>query len=202
MAWGRDRTARFWSRFQRGVEVAVASGDPEKLLGVRAGFLRYFHDGLDQPVPVVVVQQPQAASDAGLATTDEKTVALARQQAHRLAEDLGDQYHFHVGSEGGLHSLEIDGSVHYFVRDWAVVVGAGGEARGASGSVEIPTRLIDGLDGRQIPFAVPGTRRSGGMISSLTGRLETRRTSVATATFHALSTLFYGVLEARPVRRR
>ena len=198
----RDQAARFWERLGSGVEVAVASADSEKLLGVREGFLRYFHDGLDRPVPVVVVPQPQAARESALAMTDEMTVEVARLHAHRLLGELGEDYHFHVGSEGGLHSLEQDGAIHHFVREWAVVVGPGGEAWGSSGSVEIPSRLIEGLDGRQIPYAVPGTRRSGGMLSSLTGRLETRRTAVATATFHALSSLFYGVLESRPVRRR
>jgi hypothetical protein len=32
------------------------------------------------------------------------------------------------------------------------------------------------------------------MIASLTGGLETRRRAVETATLHALSTLFYGIL--------
>jgi hypothetical protein len=75
-----------------------------------------------------------------------------------------------------------------------------GEAWGASGSVQLPDRLVAGLDGAQIPFAVPGTRRAGGMISSLTGGLENRRRATAQSTFHALSTLFYGVLESRRAR--
>lgn len=180
----------------------MADTASDKLLGVREGFLRYFHDGLDRPVPVVVVQQPEAGERSGLADSDEATVRLARDKARELAARLGDSYHFYVGSEGGLHTLEIDGVLRYFVRNWTVITGSAGEACGSSGSVQIPDRLIGGLDGEQIPFAVPGTRRSGGMISSLTGKLETRRTATASATFHALSTLFYGILESRPVRRR
>ena len=38
------------------------------------------------------------------------------------------------------------------------------------------------------------------MIRSLTGGLETRRRTVATSTLNAISTLFYGVLESRPIR--
>jgi len=192
----------FWSRLQTGVEVAVADTASDKLLGVRDGFLRYFHDGLDRPVPVVVIQQPEAGERSGLADSDEATVRLAREKARALAARLGDAYHFYVASEGGLHTLEIDGALRYFVRNWTVIAGSAGEACGSSGSVQIPDRLIAGLDGEQIPFSVPGTRRSGGMISSLTGKLETRRTATASATFHALSTLFYGILESRPVRRR
>ncbi len=192
----------FWTRFQTGIEVAVASTLSDKLLGVREGFLRYFHDGVRRPVPIVVVQHQERGDRSGLSMSDEETIELARARARELHEELGDTYHFYVGSEGGLHCLEIDGAVHYFVRNWTVVLGVTGEAWGASGSVEIPGRLIAGLEGQQIPFAIPGTRRGGGMISSLTGRMETRRTAVATATFHALSSLFYGVLESRPTPRR
>ena len=52
-----------------------------------------------------------------------------------------------------------------------------------------------------MPFAFPGTRRSGGMVSSLTGAVETRRSATALATFHAVSTLMYGRLESHPHRR-
>jgi hypothetical protein len=76
-----------------------------------------------------------------------------------------------------------------------------GEAWGSSGSIQLPERIVAGLDSDQIPFAaVPGTRKSGGMISSLTGGLETRRKAIALSTLHAVSTLFYGVLETRPLR--
>ena len=75
-----------------------------------------------------------------------------------------------------------------------------GEAWGSSGSVQLPDRIVAGLDSAQIPFAIPGTRRGGGMIRSLTGGLETRRKAVATSTLHAISSLFYGVLESRPIR--
>ncbi|MGH7752572.1 MAG: hypothetical protein ACREN5_07125, partial [Gemmatimonadales bacterium] len=97
-------------------------------------------------------------------------------------------------------SVEIDGRVRYFIRNWTVVRGRLGEAWGASGSIQLPDRLIGGLENEQIPFAVPGTRKRGGMISSLTGGLETRRHAVALSTLHALSTLFYGVLDTRSAR--
>jgi hypothetical protein len=44
---------------------------------------------------------------------------------------------------------------------------------------------------------VPGTRRSGGLISALTAGAEDRRGAISEAAFHALSTLFYGVLAGR-----
>jgi non-canonical (house-cleaning) NTP pyrophosphatase len=192
----------FWRRLQIGVEVAVAGTSSDRLLGVRDGFLRYFRDGLERTVSVAVVPQPGEVPLSGLPATDEAVVALARRQAVDLRERLGDAYQFYVGSEGGLRPLELDGRLRYFIGNWTVVVSPFGEAWGASGAIELPDRLVAGLDDEQIPFAVPGTRRSGGIISSLTGGLETRRTAVGQSTLNALSSLFFGVLEGRPSRLR
>ncbi|MEE8277946.1 MAG: DUF84 family protein [Thermoanaerobaculia bacterium] len=191
----------FLSRFQTGIEVAVARPAPDKLLGIRDGFMRYFRQGLGRAVPVVVVPHDAAESRVGLPLSDEETVCLARHQALELRQRLGKAYHFYASAEGGLHSLELDDRIHYFVRSWTVILGPTGEAWGASGSVEIPGRLIEGFDDHQIPFAVPGTRRKGGMISSLTGGQESRRSAVALATFHALSSVFYDTLGSQPVRQ-
>lgn len=146
----------------------------------------------------MVVPHTETEDLGGLSFTDAGTVEMARGRARSLLEALGEAYHFYVGSEGGLHSLDFDGETHFFVRNWTVVVGAIGEAWGASGSIEVPGRYISGSEGRESPIAIPGTRRRGGMISSLTAGLETRRSAVAEATFHALSSLFYGVLEGNP----
>jgi non-canonical (house-cleaning) NTP pyrophosphatase len=202
MGASADNLREFWSRFQSGVEVAVDTAGSDRLLGVRDGFLRYFHDGLERPVPVAVVPHPEEEGFLGLAVSDEEAIGRARRRARRLQERLGTTYHFYVSTEGGLHSVEAGGETRYFVRNWTVIAGAAGEAWGGSGSVQLPERLVAGLTSQEIGLAVPGTRRSGGMISSLTGGLETRRSAVALATFHALATLFYGILESRPVRHR
>lgn len=191
----------FWRRFHSGIEVAVASSAADKLIGVRDGFVRYFHHGLGRPIPIAVVPQPSGDDPWGLPLSDEDTIELARRKASEIRERLGSAYHFYAAPEGGLHSLEVDGRVHYFVRAWTVILGLAGEAWGASGSLEIPQRLIEGLDDQQIPFAIPGTRRKGGMTSSLTGGIETRRDAVASATFHALSSVLYGIIESHPLRR-
>jgi non-canonical (house-cleaning) NTP pyrophosphatase len=192
--------SQFWSRFPTGIEVAVAGSNPDKLLGVRDGFRRYLYEGLDRPLPVAVVAQAGADEPSSLELTDEATVEQARFKAVRLEQQLGSAYHFYAAAEGGLHGVEAADGLHYFVRCWVAIVGVLGEAWGASGSVEIPRRLLEGLDEEQFSFAVPGTRRSGGMISSLSGGLESRRAAVTEATVHAMSTLFYGVLESRSIR--
>lgn len=190
----------FWQRLQKGVEVAVAGHTPDKLLGVRDGLLRFFHDGLDRIVSVAVVPQTVEEAPMGLPVSDEEVLQLARRRAMDLESSLAGTYHFYIATEGGVHTLEVDGKVCHFVRNWTVVRGVLGEAWGSSGSIQLPDRLVAGLDSAQIPFAVPGTRRSGGMISSLTGGLETRRKAIAVSTLHCISTLFYGILESRPVR--
>jgi len=190
----------FWQRLQTGVEVAVAGHTPDKLLGVRDGFLRFFHDGLDRTVSVAVVPQSVEEEPVGLLVSDEEVVREARRKALALEEKLRGNYHFYISSEGGIESLDIDGTQRYLIRNWTVMRSPLGEAWGSSGAIQLPDRLVAGLDSAQIPFAVPGTRRSGGITSSLTGGLETRRKNIALSTFHALSTLFYGVLESRPIR--
>jgi non-canonical (house-cleaning) NTP pyrophosphatase len=190
----------FWQRLQTGVEVAVAGQAADKLLGVRDAFLRFFHDGLDRTVSVAVVPQPMDDEPMGLPVSDEEVVALARKKVLDMEARLGTAYHFYIATEGGIEVLEVDGDQRYFIRNWTVVRSPLGETWGSSGSVQLPDRLVAGLDSAQVPFAAPGTRRSGGITSSLTGGIETRRKTIALSTLHAISTLFYGVLESRPVR--
>lgn len=190
----------FWDRFQSGLEIAVASSAAHKLLGTRDGFLHYFREGLHRPVSIALVPHGEMEVDGCLPLSDEEAIAAARKEALDLERELEDAYHFYVGNEGGIHTVDLDGQVHYFVRCWTVIRCAVGEAWGGSGSVQLPDRLISGLDDRQMHLAIPGRRRAGGMVESLTGGLESRRSSVASATVHALSTLFFGMFESRPGR--
>lgn len=192
----------FWNRLQSGVEVAVGGNLPDKLLGVREGFMRYFHDGLEKPVPVSVIAQPYDELATPLPITDEEILALARGRACELQTQLADRYSFYVGTETGLLTFAVEGEARHLVRSWTVILGLGDEAWGSSGSLQLPEWLIKGLDEDEIPSSIPGTRRSGGMVSSLTGHLENRRSATALATLHALATLLYGKLESRAIRRR
>jgi len=193
------RTLRdFLGGYQRGIEVCVAGTEPDLLLGVREAFRRYFHDRLDRPLPVAVVPQEMDSPLRGLATSDEDAIAVSRQSARALEERLPGTYHFYVAAEFCVDAVEIAGRPRWFVRGWSTVVGPGGEAWGASGALQLPDRLVDGVATEHLAGAVPGTRRAGGTIASLTGGLETRRSATALATLHALATLFYGVLESRP----
>lgn len=174
---------------------------------MREGFLRYFqHLGtqpglarLDsgKPISVAVVPQPHQEADAALPLTDAGILELARSRATDLQDRLGGQYTFCVGSESGLLTFDADGTSRWFVRTWSVVFGLADEAWGSSGSIQLPQTLVHGLDEAELPFAVPGRRRRGGMVGSLTGGVESRRQATAEATFHALATIMYGVMENR-----
>jgi len=176
--------------------VAVAGSSSERLLGVRDAFVRYFHEGLQRPISVAVVPQTLEAPPVGLLLGDQAIMEQARHAALALQERLGDTYHFYIATEGGFSSVELAGQTRYFVRNWTVILGSLGEAWGSSGSVELPERVVAHL-GDEPPSTIPGTRRRGGIISSLTGGLETRRKAVSLSTLNALSTLFYGVLHGR-----
>lgn len=201
----REDLKEFWRRLQTGVEISVASAEASHLLGVRDGFRRYFAEGLRRSLPTVVVPQAIDEPPQGLAASDEEAVERARGKARRLADRLGASYHFYVASEGGSKVLALDGRTAQLITGWTVIVSPVGEAVGASGSIELPY-LLPGRDaggagaGEGEPSPVPGTRREGGLVSSLTGGLESRRSSVSLATFHALCTLFYGLLRSHPTR--
>ncbi len=176
---------------------------PDTLLGVREGFLRYFHDGLDRPIPVAIVSHPEVGEGRqGLPYGDRETLALARDHALKMREKLAGAYHFYVANEGGLHGVDGVGEPRFFVRSWTVVLGPHDEAWGGSGSLQLPTRLVEGIAEGEIPADLPGTKRRGGMTQSITGGLETRRNAVALATMNALASMFYGILDPRPVRGR
>lgn len=189
----------FWRRLQTGVEVAVAGQTPDRLLGVRDGFVRYFHRALERHISVAVVPHPIDEVPAGLAASTEEVLERARSEAHELRDRLTTGYHFYVASEGGIETVQIGEQPHSFVRNWTLVLGSVGEAWGGSGAVQLPDLLLTTLGDGAPALPVPGTRRRGGIISSLTGGQETRRMAVAQSTFNALSTLFYGILQSRPL---
>ena len=192
----------FWQRLQRGVEVAVAGSTPDRHLGVRDGFVRFFRDRFDRPVSIAVVPQTELEEPVGLPVSDREVMEIVERRAGALEDRFRGHYHFFVASEGGLHTVDRGSETLFFIRNWTLLLSPIGRAWGASGSVQLPDRLISGLAHDEVPAAVPGTRRSGGMISSLTGGLETRRRAVETATLHALSTLFYGLLGPATRRRQ
>lgn len=185
-----------WSRLQGGLEVAAVAAGPEELFGVRQGFVRYFHHGLRRALPIAVVPHRGESRRTGLSASDGETLESIRRRARDLERELGDAYTFYVATAGGLHTVTAGGRDACFVRCWTVVCGPFGEAWGGSGSLQIPDLMLAGAGHPARDLGGVGTRRRGGLVSSLTARLEDRRSAVALATFHALSTLFYGRLEA------
>ncbi len=201
----------FWNAVhESGVSVAVANRTSDKLLGVRDGVRRYFHDGpLSQDIDVAVRCESDEDLDYALPLSDAATASLALERARLLCAQVGSRYNFSVCCEGGLHTVEVrsgeETEIRSFTQIWTAVCGLGREALGASSCLELPPELIDGhtttprrLRARQ----TPGTRRGGGVAGSLTGGLETQRSGVAAATTNALASLMYGLVDSRSIQDR
>ena len=183
----------------RGVEVAVASDRSTVLLGVREGFVRYFYEVLGRPVPVAVVPQEVEELPHGLASSDGVMIERCATRARVLDSQLGEAYHFYLGVEEGLERVTLESEPKHFVRTWAVVRGLGSQTSGGSGSLEVPGQMLaDGLaepDGRR---SLAGLRRREGLVSALSGGLESRRSAVATAVFNAVASLFFQFYSGHP----
>lgn len=112
------------------------------------------------------------------------------------AAEIGDakDQPFLVSVESGLVYRELFGKFIYLVKTVAIVRGLGGEAVGSSAELQLPEMLVSDFDSLQTQLPLPGTRRAGGMVHSLTDGLETRRSTAAQATFNALVTLCWGML--------
>ena len=183
----------------RGVEVAVGASRSDSLLGVREGFVRYFHRVLDRPVPVAVVPQEVEDVADGLASGDSEMIERCAERARELESRLGDAYHFYIGVEEGLEVVASESGPRHYVRTWSVVRGFGSQASGASGSFEVPGRMLEeGSVGPGRRRAPVGLRRGQGLVSALSGGLESRRSAVATAVFNAVSSLFFDVYSGHP----
>ncbi len=198
----------FWGRLQHEIDVLVGSRDAEQLLGVRDGFRRYFRLGAG-PGPALSVRSGVGVeSGAHLWTSAEATLEAAVRQADELWAVASGRASFCVAAEEGVVVIDVEGAPRSFVHTWAAVESAIGRACGGSGPVEIPERFTrsaewaaeGGAAAGRPGVQVPGTRRRGGILGSLTSGLESRREAFADATFHALSSLFFGLAEARDAR--
>ncbi len=192
-----DHIKELWEDLNRGIEVTLASDAADRQAGVRDGFRRYFHQVMGRSMAIAVVPRSCDEVASGLPADDGATLNLVYRKAEGLLARLGDAYQFYVASEGGLETLEVAGKSLHFIRNWTVLLGPFGQAWGCSASLQLPRQLIESLDGgdsneANSMVAMPGKRRGGGMISSLTHGAENRRSAVAQSTFNALCSLFFG----------
>jgi non-canonical (house-cleaning) NTP pyrophosphatase len=183
----------------RGVEVAVASSRSATLLAVRQAFVRYFHHVLARPVPVAVVPHEVPGTPYGLASSDAEMIERCLARAGELAGRLAEAYQFYVAVEEGLETVPVDGQVRHYVRTWAAIRGLERQACGASGSLEVPARLLEERveEGGERRMRA-GMRRHPGLVSTLSGGLDSRRSAAAIAVFHAVASLFFEHYSGHP----
>ncbi|REJ82120.1 MAG: DUF84 family protein [Acidobacteria bacterium] len=160
----------------------------------------------EEPAPdarreLTVTSVPDGGGEGAVPVDDAETVARALRRARALTASTRTPplFDLYVCAEGGAHDLVVgdagSGERFLLARSWVAIEAPWGRAIGSSASLQLPATLAAGGDG----LPVPGTRRHGGVLASLTGGLLDRRHAVATATTHALASLVYPLLSSRPL---
>lgn len=132
--------------------------------------------------------------------SEEELWNLSRDKIDAAESVVDDSFPFLVCVESGLIYRELFGKFVYLVKTVAVIRGLGGEALGSSGELQLPETLVTSFDTLHSQLPLPGTRRAGGMVHSLTAGQDTRRSTAAQATFNALATLCWGMLPSSITR--
>lgn len=201
----RERPELF-EHLRHGLQIYVVGGNrfPDKLLGIRDGFARLFSErfGFRVSLAIHLVPVPELPERIPMAEEELWTLTRDKISAAQLepVEPSGKPPAFLLSVESGLVYRELFGRFVYLVKTVAIVRGLGGEALGSSAELQLPEILVTDSDSLRMQLPLPGTRRAGGMVHSLTDGLETRRSTAAQATFNALVTLCWGMLPS-PIAR-
>ena len=171
---------------------------PDKLLGIRDGFARLISERFGFPVTLSLLLLSAPELPERIPMSEEELWNLSRDKID-AAENVADES-FLVCVESGLVYRELFGKFVYLVKTVAVIRGLGGEALGSSGELQLPETLVTNFDTMHSQLPLPGTRRAGGMVHSLTAGQDTRRSTAAQATFNALATLCWGMLPSSITR--
>lgn len=205
------RFSELWTSVHRGFAVSTDTSDSQKLFGFRDGFRQYFASVGWEP-EVQVRARGSEGDHPAIPTSDERLMTTVGERAARLYRADQGSSTFSVASESGLSFHEAEGSEEerevdlqastrtvVLVKTWVAMASSMGTAYGVSGGVQIPHAILQARAGVDIP--VPGHRRKGGIVGSLTRGVETRRSAIRQATLYALSTMFYGCFDDRTIRR-
>lgn len=198
----RERPELF-SLLRDGLQIHVVGGNrfPDKLLGIRDAFARLLSERFGFRVSLSIQLLPAPELPERIPMAEEELWKLTRDKLDAASvENQQDLHPFVVAVESGLVYREVFGKFAYLVKTVAVIRGLGGEGIGSSGELQLPDILVSEFDSLHSVFPLPGTRRAGGMVHSLTDGLETRRSTAAQATFNALVTLCWGMLPSSIAR--
>ncbi len=197
----KDRPELF-KLLRDGLKVHVVGGNrfPDKLLGIRDGFERIFSKRVGFQVNLSIQILKSQELPERIPMSEEELWCLTRDKVAAAEQSYLELHPFLMCVESGLIHRELFDKSFLLVKTVALVQGLGGEAIGSSGEMQLPEALVTDTQTLQSPSRLPGTRRAGGMIQSLTGGLETRRSHAAQATFNALATLCWGMLPSSITR--
>lgn len=161
---------------------------------MRDGFARLLSERFGFRVALAIHLVPAPELPERIPMAEEELWTLTRDKISAAETDPDESHTFRVCVESGLVYRELFGKFVYLVKTVAIVRGLGGEALGSSSELQLPEILVTDFDSLHTQLPLPGTRRAGGMVHSLTDGLETRRSTAAQATFNALVTLCWGML--------
>lgn len=191
-----------FKNLRAGLQIHVVGGNrfPDKLLGIRDGFSRLVSERFGFPVSLSIQMLPAPDLPERIPMSEEELWNLSRDKIVAAEASSSESFAFLVCVESGLVYRELFGKFVYFVKTVAVIRGLGGEALGSSGELQLPETLVTSFDTLHAQQPLPGTRRAGGMVHSLTAGQDTRRSTAAQATFNALATLCWGMLPSSITR--
>jgi len=125
------------------IQIAVGSTRRPKLAAVSQA-LESFGPVLGPAAEFVVVGFEVESGVSHTPTTREELMRGARQRVDalaRLAAQRGENWHYFVGLEGGLDTVQENGGRRVFLESWAYVSDGSAGHYGRSGGVEIPAAL-------------------------------------------------------------
>jgi non-canonical (house-cleaning) NTP pyrophosphatase len=181
--------------------VAVGSVRRPKLEAVSAALAAY-KSGLESDVEFAIagVETPSGVRHTPLSRRE--TMQGARQRAEALravGRERGEPWRYFVGLEGGLDVINLDGSRHVFLENWAYVADAEGRGfYGQSGAILLPDDLAAEVMDREVELGEAidafaggrGIRDGEGAWGILTGGRITRCDAFRISTINAFAPLF------------
>jgi inosine/xanthosine triphosphatase len=183
-------------------KIIIAVGSTRKpKLGAVSEALTVIGPALDAAARFEVVGCEVESGVGHTPATCEELMRGARQRAEalvQLAHEKGETWHYFVGLEGGLDTVEEDGQRRVFLESWAYVSDGSRGHFGRSGGVELPEALAEEVLEKGIELSVAidkfagaaGIRDAQGAWGVLSGNLITRQKAFRVAIIAAFAPFY------------
>lgn len=123
------------------MKIIIGSKNPVKLEAVRQAFVLHF--GNTPTLEVIGIDAPSGVADQPMSAEETATGAVNRAKHLVLLHTDAD---YHVGIEGGITKLMINGESHYFEQTYACVSNGKQHALGSGPAYGIEDKVIEHID--------------------------------------------------------